>query len=74
MLNNTTMMDMMQSVDTEPLWSILDQKGTQTMMRGVLGDAAQLADYESVKKRLLSFALHDELSEWREVQPGRDDA
>ena len=54
MLNNNTMIDMMQTVDQEPLWSILDQKGTQTMMRGVLGDAAQLADYDTVKKRLLS--------------------
>ncbi len=54
LLNNPTMLDMMQSVDTEPLWSVLDQKGTQMMMRGVLGDAAQLADYESVKKRLLT--------------------
>ena len=54
MLTNNTMIDMMQTVDQEPLWSILDQKGTQTMMRGVLGDAAQLADYESVKKRLVS--------------------
>jgi len=26
-------MDAMKSVDTEPLWSILDEKGTQTMMR-----------------------------------------
>src|SRR5471030_2414534 len=45
---------MMQAVDTEPLWSILDQKGTQFMMHGVLGDASQLADYETVKKRLLN--------------------
>ncbi len=54
MLTNNTMIDMMQTVDQEPLWSILDQKGTQTMMRSVLGDAAQLADYETVKKRLVS--------------------
>ncbi len=54
LLNNAGMVDMMQSVDTEPLWSVLDQKGTQTMMRSVLGDAAQLADYETIKKRLLS--------------------
>ncbi len=54
MLYNNTMLDMMQGVDTEPLWSILDQKGTQIMMRSVLGEAAQLADYESVKKELLS--------------------
>jgi hypothetical protein len=54
MLNNPTMLDLMQGVDSEPLWSILDQKGTQIMMRSVLGEAAQIADYETVKKRLLS--------------------
>jgi hypothetical protein len=54
LLNNSAMMDMMKTVDSEPLWSILDQKGTQTMMKSVMGDASQLADYESVKKRLLS--------------------
>lgn len=53
-LNNQPMMDMMKSVEQEPLWSILDQKGTQVMMHSVLGDAAQLADYETVKKRLLN--------------------
>jgi len=54
LLNNSTMLEAMLGVDTEPLWSILDQKGTQIMMRSVLGDAAQIADYETVKKRLLS--------------------
>ncbi len=53
-MSNENMMSMMQTVDTEPLWSILDQKGTQFMMHGVLGDASQLADYETVKKRLLN--------------------
>jgi hypothetical protein len=52
MLNNATMMDAMRSVDTEPLWSILDQKGTQTMMRQVLGEAGSLTDYETVRKHL----------------------
>ncbi|MGC1296944.1 MAG: hypothetical protein WA869_18085 [Alloacidobacterium sp.] len=51
-LGNDTMMQQMSIVDTEPIWSILDQKGTQTMMRGVLGEASQLADYDTVKKRL----------------------
>ncbi len=54
LLTNNTMLDMMQAVDTEPIWSILDQKGTQTMMRGVMGQASQVADYDQVKKRLLS--------------------
>jgi len=35
------MMDAMNSVDSEPLWSILDQKGTQTMMKQVLGEPAR---------------------------------
>src|SRR5579883_1335804 len=52
-LSNDSMMQQMSAVDGEPIWSILDQKGTQMMMRGVLGDASQLADYETVKKRLL---------------------
>jgi hypothetical protein len=53
LLNNGPMMDAMKSVDTEPLWSILDQKGTQTMMRQVLGEAGSVADFETVKKHLL---------------------
>jgi hypothetical protein len=50
---NSTMADMMSSVDSAPVWSILDQQGTQNMMRSALGDAAKVADYETVKKRLL---------------------
>jgi hypothetical protein len=52
-LTNSTMMDAMRSVDSEDLWSVLDQKGTQTMMKQVLGEAGSVADYESVRKRLL---------------------
>lgn len=51
--SNQTMADMMGSVDAAPFWSILDQAGTQNMMRSALGDAAKLADYETVKKRVL---------------------
>jgi hypothetical protein len=49
---NGNMADMMTSVDSSPVWSILDQQGTQNMMRSALGDAAKVADYETVKKRL----------------------
>src|SRR3984893_3307581 len=49
---NGNMADMMSSVDSAPVWSILDQQGTQNMMRSALGDAAKVADYETVKKRL----------------------
>jgi len=54
LLTNGPMMDAMKSVDAEPLWSILDQKGTQTMMRQVLGQAGSLPDLETVQKRLNS--------------------
>ena len=53
-LNNNTMLDQMHSVEGTAVWSILDQEGTQSMMRSVLGEASQLADYDTVKKRLLS--------------------
>jgi hypothetical protein len=52
--SNTQMADMIGGVDSGPVWSILDQQGTQNMLRSALGDAARLADYETVKKRLLS--------------------
>ena len=50
---NGTMADMMTDVDSAPVWSILDQQGTQNMMRSALGDASKVADYETVKKRIL---------------------
>jgi hypothetical protein len=50
---NQTMADMMSSVDGSPVWSILDQLGTQNVMRSALGDAAKVADYDTIKKRLL---------------------
>ena len=52
MMTNSTMMDAMRSVDSEPLWSVLDQKGTQTMMKQLLGEAGSVTDFESVRKRL----------------------
>jgi hypothetical protein len=51
--SNLQMADMMAAVDGSPVWSLLDQQGTQNMMRSALGDAAKIADYETVKKRLI---------------------
>jgi hypothetical protein len=53
-LQNSDMMNEMAAVDSRAVWSLLDQKGTQTMMKGVLGDAAGLADYDTVKNRMKS--------------------
>jgi hypothetical protein len=51
--SNGQMTDMITAVDAGPLWSVLDAAGTQNMLKSTLGDAAKLADYEMVKKRLL---------------------
>ena len=41
-------------VDNAAVWSVLDQLGTQNMMRSALGQASGLADYDVIKKRLLA--------------------
>jgi len=57
LLSNNNMMGAMQSVDSNPLWSILDEKGTQTMMMQLLGSAGSSgsgADFETVRKKLVA--------------------
>jgi len=53
-LTNNSMMDAMRTIDSASLWSILDEKGTQTMMKQVLGEAGagSVTDFDTVKKRL----------------------
>lgn len=53
LLSNSTLMDAMKSTDSADLWSVLDQTGTQTMMKQLLGQAGSVADYDSIRKRLL---------------------
>jgi hypothetical protein len=53
-LTNNDLVNEMAAVDSRAVWSLLDQKGTQTMMLSVLGEAAQLADYDTVKNRFKS--------------------
>jgi hypothetical protein len=50
---NGDMADMMSSVDSSPVWSILDQQGTQNAMHSAMGDASKVADFDTLKKRLL---------------------
>jgi hypothetical protein len=59
LLSNGAMMDAMRSVDSEPLWSILDAKGTQTMMKQLLGEAGSVTDFETVQKRLETISTGD---------------
>jgi hypothetical protein len=51
--SNSDIADMMGDVESGPVWSILDQKGTQNMMLSALGDASRLADFDTVKKHIL---------------------
>ncbi len=51
--SNSQIADMMSSVDSGMVWSVLDQQGTQNMLRSALGDAGKLADFDTVKKRIL---------------------
>ena len=51
--SNGQIVDMIGSVDSGTVWSVLDQQGTQNMMRSALGDASKLGDFETIKKRLL---------------------
>lgn len=51
--SNPDIANMIGAVDSGMVWSVLDQKGTQNMMHSALGDASNLADYDTVKKRIL---------------------
>jgi hypothetical protein len=52
--SNPVMTDQMSAVDGSPLWSILDQQGTQAMMFSAMGDASKVGDYDTIKKRILA--------------------
>ena len=49
---NTKVTDMIGGVHADTIWSVLDPTGTQVMLKTALGDAAEVADFESVKKRV----------------------
>ena len=51
--SNPDVANLIGDVESAAVWSILDQKGTQTMLMSALGDASRLADYETLKKHVL---------------------
>ncbi len=53
-LTDSDLVNNMVAVDSHAIWSLLDAKGTQTMMKSVLGEASQLADYDTVKNTMKS--------------------
>ncbi|MBV9072849.1 MAG: hypothetical protein JOZ10_04380 [Acidobacteria bacterium] len=54
--SNSQITDMISSVDSDAIWSVLDEKGTQEMMKSALGEASQLADYNTIKNRIKTSA------------------
>jgi len=51
-LTDSDMVSNMVAIDSHAIWSLMDAKGTQAMMRNVLGTASQLTDYDTVKDRM----------------------
>ncbi len=51
--SNPQIADMIPQVESGTVWSVLDQQGSQNMLLSALGDAGKLADYDSIKKRVL---------------------
>ena len=54
--SNSAITDMISSVDSDTIWSVLDEKGTQEMMKSALGEASNLADYNAIKNRIKNSA------------------
>jgi hypothetical protein len=50
--SNSAVAEMIGSVESGSVWSVLDQQGTQNMLISALGDAGKLADFDMVKKRV----------------------
>lgn len=52
--SNSAINDLITDSDSATIWSVLDQNGTQYMMKSALGQASSLADYDVVKRRLIA--------------------
>ena len=49
---NGEISDMISSVDSGTVWSVLDASGTQNMMKSALGAAANLTEFDTINKKL----------------------
>jgi hypothetical protein len=54
--SNSQITDLISSVDSDAIWSVLDEKGTQEMMKSALGEASNLGDYNVIKDRIKASA------------------
>ena len=53
---NSEITDLISDVDSDAIWSVLDEKGTQEMMKSALGEASNLGDYNAIKNRIKASA------------------
>ena len=54
---NQEMTKMIKSVQKAPVWSVLDQRGSQNMLVLALGNSRELPGYEKVKKQVLGLRV-----------------
>ena len=54
--SNSEITDLISDVDSDAIWSVLDEKGTQEMMKSALGEASNLGDYNAIKNRIKASA------------------
>src|SRR6476619_5014833 len=50
---NRDITDLIPSVEAGTVWSVLDSAGTETMLKSALGSAAELGEFDTMKKKLL---------------------
>lgn len=60
--SNSQVSDLMSGSEEGAIWSVLDAEGTRNMMTSALGQNAQYADFDTVKKRLLGSRYTVDLS------------
>lgn len=60
--SNALISELMPGVEGGAIWSVLDAEGTRNMVRSALGQNTQLANYETVQKRLRGSRYTADLS------------
>ena len=71
--SNNTIDDLITSVDSSPMWSVLDQAGTQNMMRSALGAGGVAGRLRRGEEAAAGVGLRHELRQRRHLRPERQD-
>ena len=65
--SNNAINDLILDSDSAPIWSVLDQQGTQVMMKSALGQAVVAGGLRCGEAAAAGVGLHHELRERRNV-------